>query len=348
MNRVPIKNIYFLLCYAWGRLQEGGMVKSAAEEANTPVDLLALVLVSGIRRLLKLGLERQYGSVDQSISGIKGKVIISETIRSPELSLGRVRCRFDEFHSDTAANQILKATLRRLLQVRSLEQHRLASVLSLYRRFGAISDKNIEHKDFSNVIIHRHNRFYRFLIDVCRMIHDNLLPGERSGELAFRDFIRDESQMPMVFENFIRNFLKIHQSDYQVGSEHITWSMISSEENQANFLPIMKTDISLRSKARRTIIETKFYRETMSSRPGYPPKIHSQHLYQLCSYLKNVEAKDNSGIHASGILLYPSVGIDLDLHYEWLGHAIHVRTINLATDWKQISQRLLDITSMAE
>jgi hypothetical protein len=43
-------------------------------------------------------------------------------------------------------------------------------------------------------IIHRNNRFYGFLLDICRLVWLNLLPNEQTGTWTFRDFFRDNAR----------------------------------------------------------------------------------------------------------------------------------------------------------
>ena len=61
--------------------------------------------------------------------------------------------------------------------------------------------------------VHRNNRFYAFLLQVCRFLYDNLLIDEETGQDKFREFIRDEAKMRAVFEQFVLNFYK-HEQRY--------------------------------------------------------------------------------------------------------------------------------------
>jgi len=55
---IPIQNLYYLLCYAWNRLDEAELVNVGREDILTPQDLFAKVLIAGANRLLKKGLDR--------------------------------------------------------------------------------------------------------------------------------------------------------------------------------------------------------------------------------------------------------------------------------------------------
>jgi 5-methylcytosine-specific restriction enzyme subunit McrC len=154
--------------------------------------------------------------------------------------------------------------------------------------------------------------------------------------------------MRLLFEEFVRNFYKIEQSHFRVGRENIGWKGVALDEASRDFLPIMQTDISLTSisKTRKIVIDCKFYRDALQTHPmAQRSSIHSENLYQLMAYLKNLE---DEGINkmCEGILLYPTVERDLDLRYEIWGHKVSVHTVNLNQDWRLIHKRLLHLISL--
>ena len=63
---------------------------------------------------------------------------------------------------------------------------------------------NVTSAIFRRVHLHRNNRYYRFLMNVCELLHDARLPEQKDGKVRFRDFIRDERTLPRLFENFVK------------------------------------------------------------------------------------------------------------------------------------------------
>jgi 5-methylcytosine-specific restriction enzyme subunit McrC len=51
--QIPIENIYYLLSYAWNKLEQKDKVNVSAEDTISYIDLFAKVLVNGTRILLK-------------------------------------------------------------------------------------------------------------------------------------------------------------------------------------------------------------------------------------------------------------------------------------------------------
>jgi 5-methylcytosine-specific restriction enzyme subunit McrC len=56
--KIPVLNVYYLLCYAWDTLDEGKLVNIATEPFKSLPDLFARVLTAGTTRLLKRGLDQ--------------------------------------------------------------------------------------------------------------------------------------------------------------------------------------------------------------------------------------------------------------------------------------------------
>ena len=326
---IPIRNVYYLLCYAWDALQEGEQVDVDLEGSGPTVNLLGRVLEAGVTHLLKRGLGREYITQEATVAGIRGKLEFGVTLKKNLLAEGRTVCAFDELHHDVLPNQILKATLRRLLTVPELDPALYGRLLGLRRRLHDISEIDLTARSFRTVQLHRNARVYLFLMSLCRLVYDNLLVDEETGQARFRDFVRDERQMASLFEQFVFNFYRREQSTYNVRRPHLQWQAEATEEDR-KYLPVMRTDVVLRSAEETIVLDTKFYpRALVTSRTGSQPKVHSSHLYQMLAYLKNYEPE--VGV-AAGILLYPTVEDDFSYNYRILGHPVRVEILSNVVD----------------
>ncbi len=179
---------------------------------------------------------------------------------------------------------------------------------------------------------------------ICELIHQSILPESDKRGARFSDILHDEMRMGDVFENFVRNFLRAEQTTYTVKRDEIAWDAEAPAEEDARRLPKMITDITLRSPDKTIVIDTKFYKETLQKGyRGTTKKVRSSHLYQLYSYLRNMESRTGPDATAEGMLLYPTVDEEVDLAYDVQGHRIYVKTINLAQDWQGIREDLLGL-----
>jgi len=142
---------------------------------------------------------------------------------------------------------------------------------------------------------------------------------------------------------FVRNFFRLEQSQYSVAAEMIPWPAHCVNAQDADYLPAMITDVTLRSADRTIVIDAKFYKDTFVSRFGTRPKVRSGHLYQLQSYLTNMERR-SSQIAPEGVLLYPSIdGEEVRLDFQLPQHRIRVCTVDMARPWQHVHHRLLDL-----
>ncbi|RPI19826.1 MAG: 5-methylcytosine-specific restriction endonuclease system specificity protein McrC [Ignavibacteriae bacterium] len=339
---IPIQNIYYLLCYAWDKLDEKEIVNVDKIDSKDIMDLFARVLINGCLHLFKRGVDRNYIQFTQELKGIKSKPIFGEYIKRNLKLKASMVCEYDEFHHNILHNQIIKSTLRTLILFKGLDKKLKVLLVRIYRRFHETDDIKINSKNFKSVRLNRNNYFYDFLIKICQIIHENVLINEDKGIYKFMDFIRDENKMDVLFENFVRNFYKKEQNVYKVGVEIINWDIEVQPEGTTGLLPVMKTDISLESPIRKIIIDTKYYKETLTEHYN-KERIHSTNLYQIFAYLKNVEAKGGVNKNCDGMLLYPTVSRELDEYTVIQGHKIMFKTVNLLNDWKTIEKRLLSL-----
>lgn len=312
------------------------------DEETTLVDLFAKVLLHGTQLLLKRGVNKEYIEIQEDILGIKGKVIFGETVKANLLHRQRVMCEFDDYSHDILINQIIYTTINNLIHTENLDsdiKHRLSSLMY---KFPNITLLKLTESHFKSIAMNRNTRFYRLLLNICKMIYEQLLPIEKKGAYTFKSF--DEKRMNMVFETFLHNFYKIEQCTYGVSRRKIKWRMTSNDPSFDTYIPEMKTDITLDCKDNKIIIDAKYYQETMAT--NYKnQKIVTGNLYQLFSYLINQEDGTEKTKRTTGILLYPKIDKDYDLSYSFEGHTIRIITIDLCLNPSLIKENLLNIIS---
>lgn len=341
---IPIMNIYYLLSYAWNKLAESKMVAVDRVASDSLFDLLAKVLVGGMHYLIRLGLDRNYVAQVDRLSRIRGKIDFSLTLQRTFFAQPAVYCFYDDLNHDILHNQIIKTTLDRLRKYPLLDNAIRHELNLLYRRLSDVRTIPLRKRHFGMVQLHSNNAFYEFLLNICELIHDLYLPSEGTGTTRFRDFLRDQGKMALLFEAFVRNFYAREQHEYKVSRIDIEWNVPLSDENLRSFLPKMQTDIFLDSPGRKMIIDTKYYRETLNFYHSENGKIHSDNLFQMFAYLKNIEAKGPAYHKCEGILLYPTTSVEYDIYLDnFHGHSLRIKTVNLNQPWQDIHRELLRI-----
>lgn len=344
--QIPIENIYYLLCYAWNKLDEKERVDVSIDDKTEILDLFAKVLINATKILLKRGIDKSYIDNTEELSGVKGKLQLSHTIKSNILFKQRTICSFDDFSENIISNRILVSTIYKLTRTISLDKQLKYELVTMLRMLSNIEQIVITHSIFKQVRLNRNNHFYGFVMDVCQIIYESTFPSEIQGQFKFSDFTRDDKKMNMLFEAFIRNYYKVEQKKYiTVKKETIRWQFDKTETDTTQYLPIMETDITLENNEEKIIIDAKFHRETMNLNYDRE-KIKSNNLYQLFSYLLNQQDGNMKNQYATGILLYPTITNDYDLEFQYKNHKIKIVTLNLNSNWRNISSRLNEIIGL--
>lgn len=346
-QRIPVQNIYFLLCYAWNHLQELAYADVRTEGCDRIWDLLAKVLIRSTQQLVKRGLHRNYVEERERRVRPKGKVLVSEDVRRPLRTSPAKLCEFDELSSDVLPNQIVAAVFDVLLRHPDLTTDNRRGLRDASAAFARLTPLRLRTHHFRRVHLNNNMQHYRFVLNVCELIHRHSLPTESAGNIRFRDFDRDEAEMGKLFEQFVRNFYTKEQSFYRVSAPHVAWDVNrdTSTRGGLELLPAMKTDICMESATDKLIIDCKFYQDAFQ-RNHDTKKFISDHLYQLLSYLRN-QARVSGWSRVRGMLLYPTVDESMNEVVSIHGHAINVRSIDLAQPWQRVADDLIHIAAAA-
>ncbi len=346
MPEIPIRNLFYLICYAWDILELIECQPTGSDHVNHPVDLLAYMLGESCRNLVKRGLASEYIEKTDIYSGVKGKLLTGETLQKCYHRTGRTVCTTDEYSTDILLNQIVRSTLHYFAREPNLAPVLANNLNSLEKKWGQATLRHLEARDFQAVHLHRHSRYYVLTLRVCELIWKNLIPARDSDHYVFKSFDRDEHRMRHLFENFIRNFYKREAAPkYEVTKRNFRWSVEENDSDPSNsHLPLLCTDVLLKSSDERIIIETKFVPEIFSKNPRSHEKFRSPHLYQLMTYLENYRRLYQST--PKGILIYPSFRNDINLSYDIWNMIVQVVTIDLSRNWEDIHKSLLSIIGM--
>lgn len=84
-----IKNIYYMLSYAFTTLNQGGYEDVATEEFENIHNLFAAILAKGISRQLKQGLYREYLNRKEDVAVVRGRSICRGPFRTALPESGR-------------------------------------------------------------------------------------------------------------------------------------------------------------------------------------------------------------------------------------------------------------------
>ena len=338
---IPVRNIYYLLLYAWGHFKSAGVRNVGAEISPGLPNLLSKVLYDGTHRLLRRGLDRGYIDTIEETRSPKGKLRLELMTKQQTMLRGFAVCEFDELTPDVLHNQILKTSLISLANCVDVEKDLRHGLQAVAKRMAGVSTIRLSADVFYRIQLSRNTAQYGFLMRVCELVFHALFPNEQGRGSKFQSILEDEVRMSALFEDFLRNFYRLELPEYSVASEIMYWLAEADDKDHLKYLPIMKTDITLRSDNHTIIADAKYYKEVLAG-GRYDLKVRSAHLYQLSTYLAHVRLNETEK-NLSGLLIYPSCGRSLRLNYRLLGIPVTVATVDLSAEWPAIHAELIEL-----
>ena len=337
-----IKNIYYMLSYAFQILKQGDYENVAAEQFEKIHDLFAAILVKGVSRQLKQGLYREYVPVKEDLSVKRGKLNINGTISLQMQRKRQLSCEFDEFSEDNIYNQILKTTIDRLVRTDDVDAECRQVLKKLLVFFGEVKLIHPDHIAWNRLIYQRNNRNYELLLNICYLVLNGLLQTTENGGyklLAFSD-----EHMERLYERFILEYYKQHYAELHPSAQHIKWNLTETSDNtMMQFLPDMRTDITLHKDGKTLIIDAKYYGKMLIQ--NYDKvSLRSAHLYQIFAYVRNMDTANTGNV--SGLLLYAKTEEDIfpdGKPFVIGGNSIEAKTLDLNQEFSVIAKQLDEI-----
>jgi 5-methylcytosine-specific restriction enzyme subunit McrC len=340
--KIPIENLYFIFSYAWARFPAGDAVQVGLDECPDLQNLFGKVLIDSVNQLMRRGLDRGYREIIEETRSPRGRLLFDQIAKEQTLRRGSVICQFDELSHDVPHNQIIKATARALSREPTMLPLLAHGLRVIERKLVAVSDVRLSSEMFRKVQLSRNTGQYGLLMRLCEFVFRANMPTEGGAGSRFADVMANQKMMAAVFEEFLKNFFAHEQKEFRVGPGGIEWDSRGTTDPLAlQYLPGMRTDITLRSAKRVIVLDAKFYSTPFNARFG-TPKVHSNNLYQLLTYLHHTAIRHPE--HAiDGGLIYAAVGEPVSLTYRLMGYPVRVEAVDLTRPWKEIRTRLLAI-----
>lgn len=340
-----IKNIYYMLSYAFTPLKQSVYDDIQKESFDNIHNLFGAILSKGIGMQLKQGLYRTYINRVEPLSVVRGKIDMPGTIRNKLEHRMCVTCDYDELSENNLLNQILKSTVLLLLRQKDVDERYKAELKKEMLYFSAVDEIELSGIRWSDIRFQRNNRTYQLLLGICQLLIEGSLMTTEKGEYHLAHFV-DEKRISRLYEKFILEYYAQEFGErikeFSSRAAQIPWQL---DDGYDALLPVMQTDITLTYGHQILIIDAKYYRRTIQTNYGVQT-LHSGNLYQIFTYVKNKEAQlSGTGYKVSGMLLYAKTDEELvpDNIYQMSGNQISVRTLDLNQEFSETEKQLKQI-----
>lgn len=360
MNNIPIKNIYYMLSYYFKFDALNNKIKNIdnIENYDNIAELTAQILFRGANALLKIGLSKEYILYSEPLSTLKGKIDISNSIKTMSMHKKQLICLYDNFSINFYLNKIIKTAICELLKldIKKESKEELRKILYFFKEVETIDIYKINW----NIQYNRNNQIYRILISICHLFIKGLLISdlpERKKRLFLNapndEKILNSRYMSELYENFIFRYYLTEFKEKNIKCYHksnINWKLDKDNKGNIEMLPKMETDIMLTCGNKILIIDAKYYPNYTRKKYNNEEiiskdKLISENLYQIFSYVKNKNL-ENKNNEVSGMLLYAKTNkdnTDINETYKMSGNKISVRSLDLTCNFKDIEKQLNEI-----
>ena len=352
-NPIPIKNLFYMLCYAWNVLSIQDEILVGIDDYDDAYNILGRVFSFGIGKLIRSGFHRSYIQREEELSTLRGKINVQESINRLSAQRKMLVCNYDEYSSDDVFNQILNFTISALMRNQNLDssiKKDLKRQKVFFQGIGETAPTKTIRKKLS---YNRNNVTYKLLICIAIMLYDNTTISEDDGKETFKDFFREE-QMQKVYELFLLNFyaMNLDRSKYKVYAPKFSWLKSSEQdvwgdvEEADALMPELRTDIVIENKESgvQLIIDAKYYKSALvTSHCSDAKKFRRDHISQVFTYMANSPFK---GVKR-GALMYPTVVDVFDGKQNIVSGWVFFKSLNLNQDWRGISNDLLEFAERA-
>ena len=253
---IRIQNIYYMLAYAFQILNEQGYKNIATEEFDNTAELCAAILARGISTQVKRGLRKEYIPQTEALSSLRGKLDISESIKTQTFLKKQMICSYDDFSVNTVMNRIIKSTVLLLLKgdISKSRKKELRKLMVFFEDVNVIDLYSVNW----NMQYNRNNQTYRMLISICYLVFKGLLQTQSDGTTKLMDFL-DEQRMHRLYEKFILEYYRKEHPELTANASQIPWQL---DDGFSDMLPIMQSDIMLSAGSKILIIDAKYYEHT--------------------------------------------------------------------------------------
>lgn len=335
---IPIRNVYYMLSYAFQVLNEQGYKNIATEQFDNTAELCAAILTKGIAFLLKRGLGKEYIPQVETLSTLRGKVEVTDSVKGRTMLKKQLVCSYDDFSINSYMNRIIKTTAELLLHA-DISKTRKKELRKLMVYFKDVDELDV-HTINWHIQYNRNNQTYRMLISICWLLVKGLLQTNSDGSTRLMDFL-DEQRMCRLYEKFILEYYKREFPLLNASASQIPWAL---DDGIGDMLPAMQSDITLSNGNDVLIIDAKYYPASGNTQVQYDKHtLHSGNLYQIFTYVKNKDAEFGETPHkVSGMLLYAKTEEDIqpDNSYRMSGNEISVKTLDLNMEFTAIAEKL--------
>lgn len=97
---IPIKNLYYILCYAYETLEIKNLINVQCTKNDSLLYYIIKIFIDVTYKVINQGIYVEYIEKEEILKKVVGKVDVRNTIRGAILKKGSAYCIYDELSPD--------------------------------------------------------------------------------------------------------------------------------------------------------------------------------------------------------------------------------------------------------
>jgi 5-methylcytosine-specific restriction enzyme subunit McrC len=278
--KVRVENVLYLMGFSVDDIQ-WWQEHFPYEVDRHLVPALLAFFARTLRQALGAGLIRSYQWEEERLATIRGRIDLSEYVRSPQRPFP-VPCSYEDYTADNLLNRFLKAAVRSSLMTTGITPSLRLLLLGEMAHFDEVADVPMRPEALDGHVFTRLDRHYETPIELARLILQRRTIADRLGASAASSFLIDMNQL---FEDFVAEGLRDRLAPTYGVHRQVTTHLDLDRQ------VAMKPDVLVSRAGRRVYVGDVKYKLNASGIARNPD------YYQLLAYATALG-------HEEGLLIY--------------------------------------------
>lgn len=208
MDRI-LNNAYEAYCRVYGN--KGYSISADIHNID---ELYAEIVITYVSRLCKLGLYKEYKSVENvELSAPRGTINIAKTINRQSMSKGKVVCSYSELTENNYINKITKALIENI-ERRSISEKYKKDIMQLKRKFNNVESIKLKDISLTNVRYNNTTLRYRPLVKLAGIIKEEAI-------LEHYEEITEDDKIYTIYKDSINGYIRKAFKDDDISIDNI-------------------------------------------------------------------------------------------------------------------------------
>jgi 5-methylcytosine-specific restriction enzyme subunit McrC len=252
--------------------------------------------IKEVQTLVKHGIKSSYITVEDNLTFFKGKLNVSQNIKTNLAHKERFYMSYDEYSVNRPENRLLKSTLLKLMRKSSNNQN-IKEIRRLLTIFEFVDESTNYERDFASIVKERNMKDYETLLIWSKIFLYNKSLTTFSGKTLGTALL---FPMEKVFEQYVAKWVRniFGENGWTVTTQDRTYHLFDKPKCFQ-----LKPDIVVTKADQTIIMDTKW--KQLSYDPQHNYGISQADMYQMYVYSMKYRSNKPDGKPAPVWLLYP-------------------------------------------